>query len=52
MTGGEDKVVKTDKSKLRERKYQWVHKVKGKWVFGGIGRDSSQTFVTFYNRST
>ena len=50
ITGGEDKVVKIDKSKSRERKYQWGHKVKGQWVFGGIERDSSQTFVTVYDR--
>jgi len=50
MKGGEGKVVKIDKSKFRERKYQWGHKVKGQWVFEGIERDSSQTFVTVYDR--
>jgi len=51
ITGGEDKVVKIDESIIRERKYQWGHKVKGQWVFGGVERDSSQTFVTVHDRS-
>jgi len=36
ITWGEDKVVKIDESMIRERKYQWGHKVKDQWVFGGI----------------
>lgn len=45
ITGGEDKVVKIDKSKFRERKYQWGHKVKGQQVFGGIDYSRSQKTV-------
>lgn len=44
-------MLKIDESMIRERKYQWGHNVKGQWVFGGVERDSSPTFITVHDRS-
>jgi transposase-like protein len=43
--GGPNKTVEIDKSKFGRRKYHRGHPVKGQWVFGGVERESGQTFL-------
>ena len=43
--GGPNKTVKIDDSKFGRRKYNRGHKVKGQWVFGGVERESGNTFL-------
>jgi len=43
--GGPNKTVKIDESKFGRRKYHRGHPVKGQWVFGGVERESSRTFL-------
>lgn len=45
MTGGEGKVVKIDKSQFGKRKYHQGHYVQGQWVFDGVDRGNSRTFL-------
>lgn len=42
--GGVGKIVEIDESKFGKRKYQRGKHVDGKWVFGGIERDSNRMF--------
>ena len=44
-TGGPNKTVEIDESKFGRRKYHRGHLVKGQWVFGGIERESCETFL-------
>ena len=43
--GGRNKIVEIDESKFGRRKYHRGHPVKGKWVFGGVERESGRTFL-------
>lgn len=43
--GGENHVVKIDKAKFGKRKYNRGRRVEGRWVFGGTGRTTRQTFL-------
>jgi transposase-like protein len=43
--GGPNKTVEFDESKFGRRKYQKRHPVKGQWVFGGVERESGETFL-------
>jgi transposase-like protein len=43
--GGPNKTVEIDESKFGRRKYHRGHPVKGHWVFGGVERESGQTFL-------
>ena len=43
--GGPNKTVEIGVSKFGRRKYHRGHPVKGKWVFGGVERDSGRTFL-------
>ena len=43
--GGPNKTVEIDESKFGRRKYHRGHPVKGQWVFGGVERESGQTFL-------
>lgn len=43
--GGEGKIVEIDESKFGRRKYRRGHRVEGQWVFGGIERDSGNSFL-------
>ena len=43
--GGPNKTVETDDSKFGRRKYYRGHPVKGQWVFGGVERESGETFL-------
>jgi transposase-like protein len=43
--GGPNKTVEIDESKFGKRKYHRVHPVKGQWVFGGVERDTGNTFL-------
>jgi hypothetical protein len=36
---------KIDDSKFGQRKYNRGHKVKGRWVFGGVKREYGKTFL-------
>jgi len=52
--GGHEKVVEIDESKFGKRKYNRGKRVDGKWVFGGIERDSNPPkcfFVPVCDRS-
>jgi transposase-like protein len=42
--GGPNKIVEIDESKFGRRKYNRGHPVKGQWVFGGVERESGNTF--------
>jgi len=43
--GGPNKNVEIDESKFGRRKYRRGHPVKGQWVFGGVERESGNTFL-------
>jgi transposase-like protein len=43
--GGPNKTVEIDESKFGRRKYHRGHPVKGQWVFGGVERESGETFL-------
>ena len=43
--GGPNKTVEIDESKFGRRKYHKGHPVKGQWVFGGVERESGETFL-------
>ncbi|XP_068240034.1 uncharacterized protein [Palaemon carinicauda] len=42
--GGPGHIVEVDESKFGKRKYNIGHKVEGTWVFGGIDRETRETF--------
>ncbi|XP_068211699.1 uncharacterized protein [Palaemon carinicauda] len=42
--GGPGHIVEVDESKFGKRKYNIGHEVKGTWVFGGIDRETRETF--------
>jgi len=42
---GPNKIVEIVESKFGRRKYHRRHPIKGQWVFGGVERDSSRTFL-------
>jgi len=42
--GGPNKTVEIDESKFGRQKYHRGHPVKGQWVFGGVERESGETF--------
>jgi hypothetical protein len=44
-TGGPNETVEIDDSKFDRRKYNRGHKVKGQWFFGGVERESENTFL-------
>jgi len=43
--GGPNKTVEIDESKFGRRKYYRGHPAKGQWVFGGVERESGETFL-------
>jgi transposase-like protein len=43
--GGPNRTVEIDESKFGRRKYHRGHPVKGQWVFGGVERESGETFL-------
>jgi len=43
--GGPNKTVEIDESKFGRRKYLRGHPFKGLWVFGGVERESGETFL-------
>jgi transposase-like protein len=43
--GGPNKTVEIDESKFGRRKYLRGHPVEGLWVFGGVKRESGETFL-------
>jgi len=43
--GGPGKTVEVDESKFGKRKYNRGHYVEGQWVFGGVERGSSRSFM-------
>jgi transposase-like protein len=43
--GGPNKTTEIKESKFGRHKYQWGHPVKGQWVFGGVERGTSRTFL-------
>jgi hypothetical protein len=43
--GGPQKTVEIDDSKFGRRKYHRGHPSKDQWVFGGVERESSRTFL-------
>jgi transposase-like protein len=43
--GGPGRTVEIDESKFGKRKYNRGHRVEGKWVFGGIERETGLTFM-------
>jgi transposase-like protein len=43
--GGPNKTVEIDESKFGRRKYHRGHPVEGQWVFGGVERESGETFL-------
>ena len=43
--GGPGHIVEIDESKFARRKYHRVRQLSGKWVFGGIDRDSKDAFM-------
>ena len=43
--GGPNKTVEIDGSKFGRQKYHRGHLVKGQWVFGGVERESGETFL-------
>ena len=43
--GGPNKTVEIDESKFGRRKFHKGHPVKGQWVFGGVERESGETFL-------
>ena len=43
--GGPNKTVEIDESKFGRRKYHRGHPVKNQWVFGGVERESGETFL-------
>lgn len=45
ILGGEGRVVEIEESKLSKAKYSYNRQVKGKWVFGGVERESGKCFV-------
>ena len=42
---GRNKTVEIDASMFGQRKYNRGHPVKGQWLFGGVERESSRTFL-------
>ena len=45
VLGGDGKVVEIDESKFGKRKYNRGRSVDGHWVFGGIERGTSKSFM-------
>ena len=45
MIGDRNKTVEIGERKFGRRKYNRGHDVKGKWVFGGVERESGRTFL-------
>jgi transposase-like protein len=43
--GGPNRTVKIDESTFSRRKYHRGHPVKGQWVFGGVERETGETFL-------
>ena len=43
--GGPGKIVEIDESKFGKRKYNKGKRVEGEWVFGGVERESSASFM-------
>lgn len=43
--GGSGRTVEIDESKFGKRKYNRGHRVEGKWVFGGVERESGTCFM-------
>ena len=43
--GGPNKTVEIDESKFGWRKYHRGHPIKSQWVFGGVERESGETFL-------
>lgn len=43
--GGPGAIVEIDESKFGKRKYHRGHAVEGQWVFGGIDRETGQSFL-------
>jgi transposase-like protein len=43
--GGPKKTVEIDESKFGKRMYHRGHPVKGQWVFGGVERETGNTFL-------
>jgi transposase-like protein len=43
--GSPKKTLEMEESKFGRRKYHRGHPVKGHWVFGGVERESSKTFL-------
>lgn len=43
--GGEGRTVEIDESKFGKRKYNRGHRVEGKWVFGGVERETGRCFM-------
>lgn len=46
MTGGEGKIFEIDESKFGKRKYNRDNHIEREWVFGGVERDSENSFLT------
>jgi hypothetical protein len=42
---GPNKTVEIDESKFGKRKYHKGHPVQGQWVFGGVERETGNTFL-------
>lgn len=43
--GGSGRTVEIDESKFGKRKYNRGHRVEGKWVFGGVERETGRCFM-------
>jgi hypothetical protein len=50
--GGHNKTVEIDESKFGRRKYNPGYSVRGQWVFGGVERESSRTFLVLVPERT
>ncbi|XP_035226609.1 uncharacterized protein LOC118198937 [Stegodyphus dumicola] len=52
MIGGPGKTVEIDESKFGKKKYHRSHHVEGQWVFGGVERDSGDSFFVAVHDGT
>lgn len=50
VLGGLGKIVEIDESKFGKRKYNRGHHIEGQWVFGGVERDSPNSFLVPVDR--
>ena len=50
--GGHNKTFEIDEGKFGRRKYNWGHKVKGQWMFGGVERELGNTFLVLVPNRT